>query len=176
MEISLESPLRLNIGCGGRKLSGYIGIDAVAERAAADIVATADKIPLPDGCAEEIIAIHLWEHFYRFQCEEIIAEWSRLLKSGGTLILELPNIIKCCENVLSGKFNAGKHPDQLGMWGLYGDPREGDQFMAHRWGWSPQSLTDFLKANGFIKIRETQTQWHPAGRQMRDMRIEARKP
>jgi len=176
MEVrEMGSPVKLNIGCGGRKLPGYIGVDAVAERTAADIVATAENIPLPDECAEEIIALHLWEHFYKWQCDDVIKEWRRLLKPGGMLVLELPNLIKCCQNVIDGKFVAGKHPDQLGMWGLYGDPRDNDSFMAHRWAWSPQYLTEFLKAKGFIKIRETKTQWHPAGREHRDMRIEARK-
>lgn len=173
VEIPAPQDLRLNIGCGGRRLDGYLGIDAVSERTAADIVATADNIPLPDGCAQEIIALHLWEHFYRFQCDDVIKEWRRLLKPGGVLILELPNLIKCCQNILSGKTIAGKHPDQIGMWGLYGDPREGDQFMSHRWGWTPESICLFLKSNGFSKVMETPTQWHPVGRLHRDMRIEA---
>lgn len=173
MEIP-EAGIKLNIGCGGRRLPGYVGVDAV-ERPAADIIATAEKIPLPDGCANEIIAIHLWEHFYYFDCPAVIAEWRRLLRPGGTLILELPNLIKCCQNILDGRVRVGKHPDQLGMWGAFGDPREGDPFMAHRWGWSPQTLTAFLAEHGFVKIKERQTQWHSAGRDFRDMRIEARK-
>lgn len=172
MEIS-DQPVKLNVGCGGRRLPGYIGVDAVAERTAADIVAKADAIPLADGSVTEILAIHLFEHFYRWECDMVIAEWKRLLVQGGRLVLELPDLKKCCENVLSGKFLAGKHPDQLGMWGLYGDPREGDQFMAHRWGWTPQTIAEFLKSHGFVKVKHLQTQWHPAGRELRDMRIEA---
>lgn len=166
-------PLKLNVGAGGRRLTGYVGIDAVPDRPACDIVATADKIPLEDGCAEEILAIHLWEHFYYWQCADVLKEWRRLLQPGGRLVLELPNLIKCCENIISGKFVAGKHPDQLGMWGAYGDPREGDEFMAHRWGWTPETLKGFLSENGFDGITERPTQFHPAGRQYRDMRIEA---
>ena len=172
MEV-LDQPVKLNIGCGGRRLAGYIGVDAVAERTAADIVARADAIPLPDGSASEIIAIHLFEHFYRFECDAVINEWKRLLMPGGRLILELPNLRKCCENVLSGKFVAGKHPDQLGMWGLFGDPREGDAFMAHRWGWTPQTMREFLQAHGFVKVKEVRPMFHPAGMDLRDMRIEA---
>lgn len=163
---------KLNIGCGGRRMPGYTGIDAV-ERPAADIVAPAHKIPLPDGSVDEILAIHLWEHFYRWECEGVIAEWVRLLKPGGRLVLELPNIVKCCENLISGRMQGGKHIDQLSYWGLYGDPRGGDPFMAHRWGWSPVTLRDFLAENGFTNIIEEPTQFHPAGREHRDMRIVA---
>lgn len=165
--------IKLNIGCGGRKLPGYLGVDAVAERTAADIVARADAIDMPDGSVSEIIAIHLFEHFYRFECDAVVKEWKRLLGKGGRLILELPDLKKCCENILSGRHVQGKDPDQLGMWGLFGDPRGGDPFMAHRWGWTPESLTAFLKEHGFIKIKQAPTQFHPAGRAHRDMRIEA---
>ena len=173
MEVS--GPVRLNVGCGGRKVPGFTGVDAVAERTAAEIVARADNIPLPDQSVEEIMAIHLWEHFFRWECDTVIAEWKRLLKPGGVLTLELPNLKKCCENILSGRMEGGKHPDQLSYWGLYGDPRKGDQFMAHRWGWTPESLKSFLAEHGFTKIKEEPTQCHPAGRHHRDMRIVARR-
>lgn len=165
-----DDGMKINVGCGGRRIEGYTGIDAV-ERPAADIIARADSIPLPDGSVDEIMAIHLFEHFYQWECDTVIAEWKRLLKPGGQLVLELPNLIKCCENVISGRMVGGKHPEQLGMWGCYGDPRESDPFMAHRWGWTPKTLTAFLKGNGFIKIFEEPTKFHPAGRDHRDMRI-----
>lgn len=166
-----EGDLKLNIGCGGRNIDGYVGVDAV-QRPAAKIIAKADKIPLGDGSVSEILAIHLWEHFYVWECEVVIAEWKRLLKSGGRLVLEMPNLMKACENIIHGRMVGGKHPDQLGMWGLYGDPRESDQYMAHRWGWTPKTLGAFLKKHGFTSIEEKPTQWHPAGRTHRDMRVE----
>jgi len=117
------------------------------------------------------MAIHVWEHFYRWQCDDVIGEWRRLLKPGGLLVLELPDFWKCCRNVVESV--KGKHPDQLSMWGCYGDPTGHDEFMAHRWGWTPQTLGEFLKANGFASIAEKPTQFHRAGKDLRDMRIEA---
>lgn len=164
--------MRLNVGCGGKRMPGYTGVDAVA-RPAADIVAPAWSIPLADQSVDEIIAVHLWEHFYRWQCDEVINEWRRLLIPGGRLILELPDLWKACRNVVEAV--GGKHPDQLSMWGLYGDPRGKDEFMAHRWGWTPASLSEFLTAAGFKDIEERPTQFHRAGKDLRDMRIEATK-
>lgn len=166
--------MKLNIGCGGRRIPGFTGVDAV-ERPAADIVAKADAIPLPDGSADEIMAVHLFEHFYRWECDAVLVEWKRLLKPGGRLVLELPDLMKCCKNVIDGAMRGGKDPDQLTLWGLYGDPRQADQFMAHRWAWSPASLTALLKAHGFDAINQEPTQFHPAGREHRDMRIVARR-
>lgn len=167
--------MKLNIGCGGRKLPGYTGVDAV-QRTAADIVAKADKIPLSDKSVEEIIALHLWEHFYRWECDDVIKEWKRLLQPGGRLVLELPNLIKCCENLISGRMEGGKHPDQLSYFGIYGDTRPKDPYMTHRYGWTPKTIKEFLKAAGFVNIQERPTQWHPAGRTHRDMRIECEVP
>lgn len=165
---------KLNIGCGSRRLAGYIGIDAIP-RPAADMVAPAWAIPLPDNSVDEIISLHLWEHFYRWECDAVMHEWRRLLKPDGLLVLELPNLLKCCQNILTGKVRGGKDPNQLGYWGLFGDPREKDPFMSHRWGWTPSTLSAFLKEHGFYYIREEETQWHPAGRTDRDMRFTARK-
>lgn len=170
--------MKLNIGCGSRVLDGWVNCDIVQHPDAKrdpDLMCDAKTIPLDDEVADVVMAIHVWEHFYRWESESVIAEWRRLLKPGGLLILELPDLIKCCQNVIDGVKRGGKHPDQLGRWGLYGDPRLEDKYMCHPWGWAPGELMDFLGANGFDKVSHKETQFHPAGRKHRDMRIEARK-
>lgn len=168
--------MKLNIGCGSRRIEGYTGVDAI-ERPAADIIAHANKIPLGDGVVEEVMAIHLFEHFYRWECDAVLQEWHRLLIPGGRLILELPNLLKCCHNVIAdmGTLRGGKDPDQLTLWGLYGDPRQSDAFMSHKWGWTPKTLRAILLENGFIDVEEGVTQFHPVGRTQRDMRMTARR-
>lgn len=140
-----------------------------------DIICEARNVPLEDGCAEEIMCIHGFEHFYRYEIDAVVTEWKRLLKSGGLLVLEMPDLVKCCQNYLTGFVLRDKHPDQMGLWGIYGDPTTSDPYMIHRWGWSPKTLRAFLKEHGFVNIVDAETQWHPAGRIRRDMRIEARK-
>ena len=170
--------MKLNVCCGRRVLDGWTNVDVEASPQAPhppEILADARHIPLSDECADELMVIHGFEHFYRWECDVVIVEWKRLLKTGGLLVLELPDLIKCCQNVLSGLMLGGKDPDQLGMWGLYGDPREENPYMVHRWDWTPKSLRTFLKQHGFVNIVDAETQWHPAGRRARDMRIEARK-
>ena len=169
--------MRLNIGCGARVIEGFVNCDIVRHPDAPrdpEILCDAKAIPLPDGCADMAQAIHVFEHFYRWEAEGVLREWCRLLKPGGVLILELPNLVKCCENFLSGRKRGGKDPDQLARWGIYGDPRSGDKFMNHPWGYSPDEVIELLHANGFTDAVERPTQFHPAGRAHRDMRIEAR--
>lgn len=168
--------MKINAGCGRHVLDGWTNVDIapspLASRAP-DILADVRSIPLPDGCADELMAIHLFEHFHPWEAPKLLAEWHRLLKPGGVLILEMPDLVKCCKNVLSNVMKGGRALEQLGMWGLYGDPRDENPYMAHRWGWTYDTLAPLLKAAGFSAFRQRPTQWHPAGRQHRDFRVEA---
>ena len=167
--------MKLNIGAGGRKYEGFTNVDIVA-RQGVDIVAEMSKIPLPDASAEEIMAIHVVEHVHSWEVPIALKEWNRLMKSGGRLILELPDIIKCCKNLLHGVMLGGKHPHQLSYWGIYGDDRARDPFMQHKYGWTFKTLKPLVSAAGFENIHEAETQFHPCGRNSRDFRLEARKP
>lgn len=171
--------MKLNVGCGKRILDGWFNCDVARDPEATkdpDLLCDAKTIPLDDNCADVLQAIHLFEHFHRWDAEKVLKEWHRLLKPGGKLILELPNLVKCCQNYLDGRMKGGKNPDQLARWGIYGDPRTGNHWMCHQWGYSPEELMGLLKEAGFIKMIELPTQFHPAGRTHRDMRIEAIKP
>lgn len=177
--------MRIHVGCGARVYDGYFNIDAVhnpnAPRPPELLYAfefdrdgnLVKKIPLDDGVADEVMAIHVFEHFYQWECAAVLREWRRLLQPGGLLILELPDLIKCCQNIIENRKE--RQPDQLKRWGLYGDPRPKDKLMCHPWGWAPVELMDFLEVNGFAGAKHLPTQFHSCGRLHRDMRIEARK-
>lgn len=166
--------LRLNLGCGRHTAPGWFCVDAVQHPQAdrpLDMISDVRKIALPDACATDIVAIHLWEHLYRWECEAVIAEWRRLLLAGGKLAMEMPDLLKFCRNILNGR--QGRHPEQMGMWAMYGDPRTCDPLMTHKWGWTFATLAPFLVEHGFRDIAKATTQWHPIGREHRDFRIEA---
>ena len=167
--------MKLNVCCGKRILPDWTNVDIVDVGGKPDILADAREIPLDDGCADEIMCIHGVEHFHPWEAEDLFKEWFRLLKPGGKLVVELPNIRKCCDNLIRNR-PSPKHPDQFTLWGLYGDPREKNPYMAHKWGWEPNTLTEVMTRHGFVSIIETETQWHATGKDFRDMRLEARKP
>lgn len=170
--------MKLNMGCGRHVLEGWVNIDAQISKKAKrppEHICDLRQVPLPDNCATEIMAIHVFEHFYYWEVQDVIKEWHRLLCKEGRLILELPDMLKCCRNILEnyGVEEGAKHPHQMGLWGLYGDPQSRDPYMHHRWGWSPASLRALLRAHGFIDVKEEETQWHKVGKERRDMRITA---
>lgn len=163
---------RLNVGCGKRRIPGYIGID-IEKTEAADIVAPAHAIPLPDQCAQEVMAIHVIEHFFSWETPAVLKEWHRLLIPGGLLVLELPDAFKCARNLVKGvQARPGKPADQMHMWGLYGDDTLRNPYMMHKTGWWFDRLAPVVRAVGFRDVIEKVTQYHPAGRGIRDFRLE----
>ena len=164
--------MKLNLGCGRRVLSGFFNVDIQqnpkAPRALDLIADISQPLPLPDACADEVHAYHLIEHFFRWQANDILTEWKRLLKPGGLLVLELPNLEAACKNLLAGM------DDQMCMWPLYGDWSHRDPYMMHKHGYTPRTIKALAEECGFEAIAMLPPQTHGA-RVNRDMRLEARK-
>lgn len=169
--------VRLYVGCGAEKRSGWVCVDANADLEP-DVVAHADKLPMfADGCAEVIEACHLFEHLMVDEARAALREWWRVLAPGGRLMLELPNLRRCLEIM-------GKHKDDngydIGLSGIFGWPpliRNEGVWQVHKWGWTPETLSEELLAAGFSDVEEVPIQqtWRPAARFDRDMRLHARK-
>lgn len=128
-----------------------------------------EQTPLPDGCAAELIAAHVIEHFFEWESPFVLLEWKRLLRSGGKLILELPNIEAAAKNLL-----AGMDP-QMWRFPFYGDGSHKDPYMIHRFGFTPKSIRQAVADAGFSDIQVLPPQTH-GPRPNRDMRVEAIKP
>lgn len=165
--------MRINVGCGKRILDGYVNVD-VAPRPGVEHVCSADQLPFPDGSAREVLAVHLVEHVYAWDVPRLLAEWARVLRPGGSLALEMPDVLKAARN-LADNVRIGKHPDQAHMWALYGDDTLRDPLMMHRSGWWFERLRPLVLGAGFRDVVERDTVFHPAGRRVRDFRLEATK-
>jgi len=165
---------RLNLGCGDKLLDGYINIDVAPSRKGAipDIVADLRNIPLDPETADEILAVHVIEHFYLWEARKVLVHWQGLLKRGGTIILECPNILTAARSLVNDESLASDLEGKRGqhvMWPLYGDPGWEDPLMCHKWGYTPSSLIRLLSESGFTNVRQEPAQFKK--RDPRDMRI-----
>ena len=165
-------PLKLNVGAGNKRPDGYYNIDAFQHPKATplDLVADIRSIPLPDGCAEEVMAIHVVEHIYPHDLHATLVEWHRLLQPGGLLVLEMPDIVKCARNLLKDM------DESLSLRGIFGENPDGRHEDCHKWSWTFRTLAPRVANAGFASICELQTLHHKKGRGVRDFRLEARKP
>lgn len=79
---------KLNLGCGDRKISGYVNVDVCGEP---DIVCDLSVFPWPfaDNSADEIFSSHFLEHVEDF--DRTIWEIYRILKPGGLFHFKVPH-------------------------------------------------------------------------------------
>ncbi len=91
----IEEPIKLNLGCGNELLPSYINVDLYNKKA--DKNFDAAEITYPDESVDEIRAYHLIEHFpYSIAKDKVLKEWYRVLKKGGLLHIETPDLLNSC--------------------------------------------------------------------------------
>jgi beta-1,4-mannosyl-glycoprotein beta-1,4-N-acetylglucosaminyltransferase len=150
--------IKLNLGCGDKKLDGYFNVDI--KNPAADLQWDVRTIPLKDNKVKEILAVHLLEHFQPEEISPMLSEWHRVLEPNGKLILELPDIEELCK-----QFTIGNKQERYRIINcIYGSPMP--EF-PHRFGWYWDILLDHLSGVGFIDIKKLQPQFEHWGYNIR---------
>lgn len=173
-----DGALRLNLGSGDKNLPGYTNIDIAASRKGTvpNVICDTRALAFPDASVDEILSIHAIEHFYHWEVPALLAEWKRVLRPGGRLVLECPNLLYAARQLVENPSLAGAGGKGWAttMFVFYGDPGWKDPLMCHRWGWTPESLIQCLETAGFSAVREEIALFKKGP--PRDMRVIAEKP
>lgn len=164
---------RLLLGCGQRPEPNFVNVD-LDPGARSDLrLDAADLATVPDRCVDEIRSYHLFEHFTRAEARRALAEWHRVLRPGGELHLELPNLAVCAQE-LGRHFDP--HGEDLALTGLFGPPeRAADPSQRHNWGWTPEGLCEELERVGFhtVSLEPVDQSWRLGTPFHRDMHLRA---
>ena len=137
--------MKLHLGCGKRFIPGFVHIDAV-DYPHIDHVSTIDHLSfIADESIELIYSCHVLEHFKRREVMNVLKEWWRVLKPGGTLRISVPDFEKLCEVYKKTK-DIG-----LVMGPLFG--RQDYLYNIHYNVFDFFSLETALKSSGFSNIR-----------------------
>ena len=159
------SSIRLNLGCGDLKIDNYINIDLY--NPTADIKADVRNLSsFQDGSVDEILAIHVFEHLSPFDAVPTLQEWFRVLKSGGNLFIEVPDILQLCKH-FEERDKAGRYELLNCIYGTTQLPR------GHLFGWYDEILKEHLAIAGFTNIKISTPQFKHWGY---SLRIECNKP
>jgi ubiquinone/menaquinone biosynthesis C-methylase UbiE len=133
------------------------------------------KLPFDDNSCDEVFTCHVVEHFWPWELPEILEEWRRVLKPGGQIVTECPNLGGTAFLFLQALAENDEAAIKFMMNAFYGDPAP--QFrhieQRHKWGYTPESLSKVLVDAGFKNPRQASACFKM--REPRDMRIVADK-
>ncbi|MDR2966376.1 MAG: methyltransferase domain-containing protein [Methanobacteriaceae archaeon] len=141
--------MKLHLGCGdkyleSREKESYIHCD-IRENDNIDYVLDLKNLNVfIDNSIDEIYACHVLEHFGRFEINNVLSEWNRVLKKEGVLRLAVPNF----EEIV-GEFLENSNVDAIiGL--LYGG--QDYKYNFHKYCFTFDSLSKLLEDNGFYNV------------------------
>lgn len=162
----------LHIGCGPESLklrkTPFSGTDPywtetrldIDPEVNPDIVADmTDMSMVEDESYDGLYSSHNIEHLFFHKVSVALNEFYRVLKVGGLAHIEVPDIQKVCEFVSEGEMLAPVYNSGMGpispidiMYGHRASIEKGNEFMAHKTGYTQKSLTIFLEDAGFLDV------------------------
>jgi hypothetical protein len=164
-------PVNLHIGCGDEIKPGYVNIDEFNPNAELRIPIQA--IEYPEDSVDRIEGYMVFEHLSLADARTFLRKANNMLRAGGILILEVPDLEKVCRLILQFADDPRYlETGAFGLRGFFGEPRPGMTMGDyHKWGYTPVYFRRLLEEAGFsrIEIKDGTSHCYP----LRDMRIEA---
>lgn len=145
--------MKLDLGAGKEKYQDYQSIDLYDPEA--DIKADAsDLSEIKSGTVEEMVAFQLIEHVPYNRTTKMFKEWHRVLKPGGWVWIECPDIEYIAKKILEGGL---KRKWVHNLWGEYHRPWDKERYddwkfakaAQHVHGFTSESLLRYLEEAGF---------------------------
>lgn len=142
--------MKLHLGCGTKKLEGWINIDSVGTCQPDLLYDISQPLPYGDLTADEILAEDLLEHFDKYLRFVVFYEWARVLKIGGRMTLQVPDFKKILFKYF--KFGYDNFVDFIFGENMWGSKTYIGHFGNHKWGYSQKTLSAFVKLFGIEPV------------------------
>lgn len=140
--------MKINVGSGDQPLTGYHNIDLLSLPGVDEVcngTQILDRHIEWAGTIEEIVCYHTLEHFTKQETIDAITQWYKLLKKGGKIAIEVPDLELLCTLIANGD------KTELTKAYIFGpQDRPGQN---HLWGWTPEALAVTIADIGFKNIR-----------------------
>jgi predicted SAM-dependent methyltransferase len=151
--------MKLHLGCNNRYLDGWTNVD-IMPGDGVDIVSSAHELTdIEDDSVDEILAEHLIEHLTFYEANRALAEWYRVLKPGGKLTVEAPDLFALCQAFVEAN-DYQRFQSNHGSWAIiqhiYGNQtgRSSEEKLSqtHKSGYTWTRLCDMLYGVGFAYV------------------------
>jgi ubiquinone/menaquinone biosynthesis C-methylase UbiE len=163
----------LHVGCGSRNPEGLhqvfrdgtwtevrLDVDPAVEP---DIVASIVSMPqVPDASVEAVWSSHNLEHLFAHEVPTALKEFRRVLRPGGFVLLTMPDLQQAAAMIAEGLLEDTAYESPAGpiapidvCFGHRPSIAAGNHFMAHKTGFSAQTLDRKLADCGYERIRVT---------------------
>lgn len=136
--------LKLNMGSRDRRIPGFKNVDCDPHDGVEFVSPVEDMSMFDDGCAAEIYASHILEHFSHRMTHRVLKEWNRLLKKDGILYLSVPDFDRAAK--LSLQYGLNDWVNQF----LMGD--QGYETAFHYALFNEHRLREILLECGFSSV------------------------
>ena len=125
-----------------------------------DIVCSmTDMSPVAANSVDAIWSSHNLEHLQRHEVPLALAEFIRVLKPQGLLLLTLPDLQQVAQLVVEDRLEDQAYSSSSGpitaldmIFGHTASLARGNSFMAHRSGFTAQTLRRVLMETGFVEV------------------------
>ena len=119
-----------------------------------------DLSMLPDAAVDAVWNSHTIEHLYAHEVPIALKEWARVLKPGGEILMTLPDIQPVAAEIAKGRLEDALYTSPAGpisaldiVYGYGKDIERGIYFMAHRTGFTAETLGKKLQDAGFAEVK-----------------------
>lgn len=126
-----------------------------------DIVASiTDMKGVQDGSVEGVWSSHNLEHLFFHEVKQAVSEFFRVLKPMGCILVSVPDVQSVAQEVAKGNLETPIYQSAAGpvsavdvLWGFRPSIQRGNHFMAHKTGFTRNTLTEKLRCAGFVRIQ-----------------------
>jgi len=116
-----------------------------------------DMHPVATGSIDAIWSSHNLEHLHRHEVPVALAEFKRVLRPGGQILLTLPDLQRIAELVAADGLEDEAYSSPAGpispldmIYGHTPSLARGNHYMAHKTGFTARSLGQLLSEVGFV--------------------------
>jgi protein O-GlcNAc transferase len=125
-----------------------------------DIVANiVDMHPVPSESVDAVWSSHNIEHVFAHEVPRVFAEFLRVLRPGGHVLLTTPDLQFAAERIARGRLEEPLYQSMAGpiapidiVYGHTSSVAIGNEYMAHRTGFTASTLARKLREAGFARV------------------------